>query len=149
MHKVYERPVLIRFAHCDPAGIVFHPQYITIVNGVVEDFFRDVVKVPFVDIMRQEKGLPVVGIRCDFMAPSRPGDECTARLWIERMGESSVTFACQLFCGNEERMRLVETMVSVSDENNTLKSMPLDESVRAAFAPYVRDPEATPLKLRS
>jgi acyl-CoA thioesterase FadM len=27
---VFERPVRIRFAHCDPAGIVFFPQYLVL-----------------------------------------------------------------------------------------------------------------------
>ncbi len=34
----FERPVRIRFSHCDPAGIVFFPQYLVMTNDVlVED----------------------------------------------------------------------------------------------------------------
>ena len=29
-------PVPIRFAHCDPAGIIFFPQYLVLFHGVVE-----------------------------------------------------------------------------------------------------------------
>ena len=34
---VFERDVLIRFSHCDPAGIVFFPQYLVMFNNHVED----------------------------------------------------------------------------------------------------------------
>jgi 4-hydroxybenzoyl-CoA thioesterase len=32
----YQREVLVRFAHCDPAGIVFYARYFEMINGVVE-----------------------------------------------------------------------------------------------------------------
>ena len=35
---VFEREALIRFSHCDPAGIVFFPQYLVMFNGLVEDW---------------------------------------------------------------------------------------------------------------
>ena len=31
----FERPRRIRFAHCDPAGIVFFPQYLVMLNNLV------------------------------------------------------------------------------------------------------------------
>ena len=32
---------LIRFSHCDPAGIGFYPRYVELVNEVVEDWCND------------------------------------------------------------------------------------------------------------
>ena len=75
MHKVFEVPVLIRFAHCDPAGIVFHPQYFTIFNGVVEDFFREVVHIPLLAPFRPAAGPPAAAPRPApprFSSPFRP-----------------------------------------------------------------------------
>ena len=37
----YQREVLVRFAHCDPAGIVFYARYFEMINGVVEDWVRE------------------------------------------------------------------------------------------------------------
>ncbi len=37
----FERPVRIRFSHCDPAGIVFFPQYLVMTNALVEDWFNE------------------------------------------------------------------------------------------------------------
>ena len=30
--KVFEQPLRIRWNHCDPAGIVYHPQYFVMLN---------------------------------------------------------------------------------------------------------------------
>ena len=38
--KVFEQPLRIRWNHCDPAGIVYHPQYFVMLNNAMEDFFR-------------------------------------------------------------------------------------------------------------
>ena len=37
----FERRVRIRFSHCDPAGIVFFPQYLVMTNVLVEDWFNE------------------------------------------------------------------------------------------------------------
>jgi DNA-binding MarR family transcriptional regulator len=37
----FRRPRLIRFSDCDPAGIVFYPQYFVMLNGLVEDWVNE------------------------------------------------------------------------------------------------------------
>ena len=37
----FRRERLIRFSDCDPAGIVFYPQYFVMFNGLVEDWVND------------------------------------------------------------------------------------------------------------
>ncbi len=148
MHRVFEVPIRIRFAHCDPAGIVFHPQYFTIFNGVVEDFFKEVVHIPFMELFRHGVGMPVVGIRCDFVNPSRPGDECIAKLWIERLGSSSIRLAMTLECAGQLRLRMAETMVCVSVDG-ALQPTPVPEHLREAMMPYVAGMDVKPLTLRA
>ena len=43
----YQREVLVRFAHCDPGGIVFYARYFEMINGVVEDWFEDALEASF------------------------------------------------------------------------------------------------------
>jgi 4-hydroxybenzoyl-CoA thioesterase len=33
----FTRTVAIRFSHCDPAGIVYFPNYFDMFNGLIED----------------------------------------------------------------------------------------------------------------
>ena len=47
----FERALRVRFAHCDPAGIVFFPQYLVMFNGLVEDWFTDGLGVPYAELL--------------------------------------------------------------------------------------------------
>ena len=52
---VFERPVRIRFAHCDPAGIVFFPQYLTLTNVLVEDWFTEALRVDYAEMIGKRR----------------------------------------------------------------------------------------------
>ncbi len=148
MHQIFSKNVCIRFSHCDSAGIVFHPHYFTIFNGLIEDFFSEVVQKPFPAILQSGLMLPLAGVRCDFLRPCRTGDCCRANLWIEKLGYSSVRFAMTLFRGEEECVRLVETMVCVSQAKG-FKPIGLPESFRQRMTPFVADSGAKSLALRA
>ncbi|MCI6631440.1 MAG: acyl-CoA thioesterase [Sutterella sp.] len=147
MHKIFTRPIHIRFAQCDSAGIVFHPQFLTIFNGLIEDFFSDVVGKPFPTILQDGLMIPVAGLQCNFLSPCRAGDRLTASLWIEKLGYSSVRFAMTLSRGNDDCVRLVETMVCVSQEKG-FKPIAWPEDFRSAMLDYVAGSDVKPLALR-
>ncbi len=109
MALVFEQPVRIRWSHCDPAGIVYHPQYFVILNGLMEDFFRECTDLSYEESVRQRFGFPIVGIRSDFCVPSRHGEECIGKVWIESIGRTSVRFALTLECEGEVRVQATET----------------------------------------
>ena len=72
----FERAARIRFAHCDPAGIVYFPQYLVLFNGLVEDWFTDGLGVSYAQMLGPRRiGLPIVKLHCEFSAVSRMGDE--------------------------------------------------------------------------
>ena len=84
--KVFEQPLRIRWNHCDPAGIVYHPQYFVMLNNAMEDFFRECAGLSYEESLVEGYGFPIAGIRCDFCAPSRCGDDCVLRMGIESIG---------------------------------------------------------------
>src|ERR1700689_3212975 len=86
----YRSTVLIRFAHCDPAGIVFYPRYLEMFNDLVEDWCREKLGIPFTSLISSGKGLPTARIEVDFLAPSRMGDVLQASLLVRAIGRSSI-----------------------------------------------------------
>ena len=67
--------VPIRFAHCDPAGIIFFPQYLVLFNALVEDWFNQALQQPYAHMVQTERiGLPIVHLECDFRAITRMGE---------------------------------------------------------------------------
>ena len=55
MAEQFARERLIRFSHCDPAGIVYFVNFFDMVGAVVEDWFRDAVGLPFQEMHLVER----------------------------------------------------------------------------------------------
>ena len=104
--SVFEKTVRIRFSHCDPAGMVYYPRYVTLVQWLVEDWFNEGLQIDFADyIDRSRLGLPVVTMRFDFMEPARQGDLLNMRLSVLRVGRRSITVAIEGIVDGRPRLR--------------------------------------------
>ncbi len=131
----FEREVAIRFAHCDPAGIVFYPQYFVIMNGLMEDWFSEGLGVDFADMVsRRRIGIPTVAIECAFSKPSRLGEIVTFGVSVTRVGERSIGIEVQAVAGGELRLSAKQTIVMMSLD--TMKSIPIPPDVRANLSRF-------------
>lgn len=131
----FERPVRIRFSHCDPAGIVFFPQYLVMFNQLVEDWFDDALQVPYAGLLGARRtGLPIVRLECDFRAISRMGETVTLGLAVERAGGRSLTLALQARLGDELRVASRQVLVFTSLDTHRAVDIPPD--VRRALARF-------------
>ena len=84
----------IRFHHCDPAGIVFYPQYFVLMNELVEDWFNRGLGVDFARFHTDARlGIPMAHLECDFLSPSTVGETLDWTLCVEKIGGSSLTLA--------------------------------------------------------
>lgn len=134
----FERPLRIRFAHCDPAGIVFFPQYLVMLNGLLEDWFNDGLGIRFDDLLGPRRvGTPTVRLECDFTAISRMGDDVVFGLEVEHLGRSSLVLRLDGRCGGETRLRARQVIVFTSLD--THKPMAIPDDVRAAIATRFTD----------
>jgi 4-hydroxybenzoyl-CoA thioesterase len=89
--RSYQTQVRVRFADCDPAGIVFYPRYFEMFNGLVEDWFRSELHTSFTEIVTNRGwGLPTVHLEVDFVAPSRFDETLFATLTVNSLGTSSM-----------------------------------------------------------
>lgn len=136
----YVQPLRIRFSHCDPAGIVYHPHYFTILNNLMEDFWRDVLGYGYEEMIRRRIGFPVVGVHVDFCAPSRVGDECVMKCRIESIGTSSIRFAMTIESTEGElRLQGTETVVCVEARGGRMESVSVSNEVREKLTPYLAE----------
>ena len=123
----FERPLRIRFAHCDPAGIVFFPQYLVMINNLVEDWVTDALGVPYADLLgRRRTGMPTVSLHCEFTAISRMGDDVMLGLTVERLGSKSLTLQIGCRCGDEQRMVIRQVLVFTSLDTHRAIDIPID-----------------------
>jgi 4-hydroxybenzoyl-CoA thioesterase len=124
---------VIRFADCDPAGIVFYPQYFVMFNGLLEDWVSDGLGIGFRHLIVERRiGLPTVHLEADFRAVSRMGDRVTLALSVHRLGTRSLTL--NLHCDGEDgpRMQMQQVVVTTSLDDHRAVEIPAD--MRAAIA---------------
>lgn len=126
----------IRFAHCDPAGIVYFPRYFDLFHSVMENWFVDGMGIDYWRTLREERiGFPSVHAEADYLKPSRMGDILAFELKVERLGERSMTLAIEASGpeGPRVRGRLVVVLVDLDRH----VSQPIPPHLRAAFERYL------------
>ncbi|MFM0417700.1 acyl-CoA thioesterase [Paraburkholderia aromaticivorans] len=144
MSASFERPVRIRFSHCDPAGIVFFPQYLVMTNALVEDWFNEGLHIDYAQMIAQRRvGLPIVKLDCEFSRPSQMGETITLTLKVEAIGRRSIRIEIVGHCNGETRFRAKQVLVTTSLEIGTSIDIPTDiASALATFAPQLDSIEA-------
>ncbi|HKX40311.1 MAG TPA: thioesterase family protein [Burkholderiaceae bacterium] len=134
----FRRERQIRFSDCDPAGIVFYPQYFVMLNGLVEDWVDDALDIGYRQLVIERRvGLPTVRLEADFRAVSHMGDRVVLALAVERLGGRSITL--KLRCSGAEgetRMELRQVLVTTSLATHRAIDIPPD--LRAAIARHSR-----------
>lgn len=137
----FVRDITIRFHHCDPAGIVFYPQYLVMLHEFVERWFDDGLELPYARFIGQQRlGIPVVRLDCEFFAPSRLGDRVDLSLRVARLGNSAIDLVLEVHGVDEQgtpelRMRAKQTVVVMSLE--THRSVAIPASLRARMTDFI------------
>jgi 4-hydroxybenzoyl-CoA thioesterase len=137
---IFERRKLIRFHHCDPAGIVFYPQYLVLCNELVEDWFDEGIGVNFYKLHAElHHGVPMRHLEADFLAPSMHGDELNFSLGVERIGGSSMTLAIAAEKDGKVRFKARQTVVW-ADLEGAPRAVRIDDEWRERFSRFLLPP---------
>ena len=124
----------ILFQHCDPAGIVFYPQYFYLLSEAMEELMLAAGKPQHEHISVKRRGWPIVKLDVDFVGMSRYGDTISIDVMIRRIGGASIAIDYRIRGANGDRLRASTTIVHV--DLDTDKAIPISDDLRAAFAPY-------------
>ena len=126
----------IRFHHCDPAGIVFYPQYFVLFNELVEDWFNEGLGIDFARFHAVDRlGIPMAHVDCDFLSPSAMGEVLQFRIAVTKIGKTSLTLAVDAATKEEVRVRATLTVVLVSLDSR--RPVPVTSDLRAKLERFV------------
>lgn len=131
----FETSMTIRFEDADPAGIVFYPRAIALAHSVVEDLIRETELGWEGWFGSRDLAVPVRHAEADFLQPMHPGEKLQARAWVEKCGDTSVTFVVEIAdgkCGLCARIRTVHVLV----DRKTKQPIPLTSELRRALEPF-------------
>ena len=127
---------LIRFHHCDPAGIVFYPQYFILFHELLEDWYDNGLGLNYADMISKERrGLPTAHIDCDFRIPSKIGDTVQMQLSVKRVGTTSIALSVAVCAGAQVRVTANQVLVLISLEDGSV--LPIPPDLRQRFEQFI------------
>lgn len=129
---MFHKEKLIRFQHCDPAGIVFYPQYLVLCHELMEDWFNEGLGGDYAEFVLQRRmGLPIVKLEVNFLTPNRMGAVLEMSLALTQIGTSSLTLTIVATASGRESMRA--TLKVVHTSLDSLKAEPIPSDLRGAM----------------
>lgn len=129
---------LTRFAHCDPAGVVFYPRFFQLFSDVLEDWFQSGIDCPFGGEFMMERNLriPSLSITAEFLRACRMGEFLDFDLWVMRLGRSSLDLALVASVAGEQRLRAAWTVCII--DFAPFKSTPIPEDLRLRMRAFMQ-----------
>ena len=125
----------IRFGHCDPAGIVFFPNWFVLANAALEDLFAERLGIDF-HALHAGRGIGTGFVHAagTFLRPGLMGDEVTLTPLIRRVGGASYALDLHIHRAEEELARL--DLVTATTDLASRTSVPVPADLRAALLRY-------------
>ncbi len=138
MGQVFRVDVPIRFSYCDPAGIVYFPQFFNLINSLMEDWFMEGLATSYPALIMNERvGTPTVDIQCEFLKPCRYGEILTMELSVAKLGRTSFQLVHEGKVADELRWRARHVLCFLSIE--TYRAVPIPEALRARMEKFVAE----------
>lgn len=140
----FTTPKLIRFHHCDPAGIVFYPQYFYLLHEAQEDFLAHI-GFPEHEMIAGGLGVPIVDMKTEFLGMCRYGDEVSIELSLTRLGQTSIGMYYEIHSASRNQeaghtLKLRASSVVVCAELSSGKALRIPDEWREAMLPYLLTP---------
>lgn len=126
----------VAWGDCDPANIVFYPNYFVWFNEAIAHHFA-AAGLPKTELIRRYDvvGFPMVDTSAKFHQPTTHGDEITIQTEIVKFGRASFEIEHRLFkqsvlCveGYEKRV-----LVGRDEAKGGIKSVPFPEEIKSLF----------------
>ncbi len=130
--KSHEEQLVVKFGDADPAGVVFYPRLIMLAHEVVENLIRHSAIGWNAWFASPTYAVPIRRSEADFFRPMAAGQRFTARAKVEKVGETSVTFAVEFTSDQSEVAARVRT-VHVFIDKLTGKPMTLPDAIRCVL----------------
>ncbi len=129
--------ITVAWGDCDPANIVFYPNYFRWFEiGTTELFASVGLDLPEMYKAEGILGIPILDAGANFKCPSRFRDVITIESEIEKWGNSSFRVAHKIFNGGKQTVTGFELRGwVVVDESHAsgIRTVPIPQAIRDAF----------------
>ena len=127
----YRYRTRIRFAHCDPQGVVYFARYPYLVDDAFTDFWSDRIT-PYGEMVAQGYDFVVAEMNVRYRAPALFDEDVEVLLESAKVGETSLTVEYRILRGDDLLIEATLRYVCIDPPTKQKKRIPDD--VRAALS---------------
>ena len=139
--REFKVEIPVRFAHCDPAGIVYYPALLDLAHATKEDWFAHGLGYSHFDLMKQRRiGTPTVSLHCDFCKPIEMGSTLRYELRVLHVGHTSLKYSLTGKVDGEQCLKIVQTVAFM--DLDARKAVPVPPELRVRIEEYLAAHEA-------
>ncbi len=127
----------VDWSDCDPAGIVFYPQFFRMMNTGTHRLF-DHAGLPFPAMMEQygTAGTPLLDVHATFRSPARNGDQLTLESRITEWRNKTFLVGHVMRAAGQVVFEAEEVrawVIYASDAPNGIRAAPIPNEIKAMF----------------
>jgi acyl-CoA thioester hydrolase len=139
MGQAFTHRIRVRYAECDPQGVVFNTRYYEYYDLLMTELWRDLGG--YDAMVEAGVDMSVVQSGARFLAPARFDDELDLTARIARLGTTAMTTEITI-ANASTGQHLVEGEIShVFIDPTAYTKVPIPEHVRAGLEPYLKTPD--------
>lgn len=135
--RFFEQTQGVYFDDLDPFHILHNARYVLLFERTLGAFWMELGFGAFQEADRPEQFHLVARNEIDYEQPVRGVGRVRVRVWVARIGRTSLTFAFRMLAPDDDRDHARGTRTIVHVEPKTLRPVPWSDEVRALLAPYV------------
>lgn len=118
---------IFRHGQCDPAGIVYTPEFFNVFNHVIEAWFCDCLGLSYYDFLGPRRtGLGYVNAHAEFFSPVKMGQEVEYFIRVSKIGSKSYALELNAMLGDTEALRGLFTTVTTDLDKHSSIEIPSD-----------------------
>lgn len=136
MSRQSHHEVRVQFGDCDPAGIVFYPNFLRWMDAASQAYFMQLGLPPWRDLERERGivGTPLLEVHTRFVTSARYPDVLVIRTHVEAWHRKAFVHRHVLMRGDELVCEGDETRIFVVREEGRLRSIEVPEDIRRLCA---------------
>lgn len=136
MSRSTRHEVLVEFGDCDPAGIVFYPNFFRWADAASRHYFEDCGVPPWRETEAEHGilGTPLVDARARFVKPATYGERLTIATTVREWRSRSFEMLHRLTRGQDLLVEVTEVRIfarRVAGEPHRIEAIPIPSFVRA------------------
>jgi acyl-CoA thioester hydrolase len=127
-------PFRVRYSEIDGQAVVYNAHYLTFFDTAIFEFYRVIGYDQFREAKERQEDWHVVRALVEYKVPLVYDLEFEVAVRIDRMGNSSLTYALAIFPKGGDTLLSTGEIVQVYTDQVTHKPMRIPDDVRARFA---------------